>query len=69
MSTSIRVSEATKAKLERIKQTDETYDELLDRLANVEDSMAESAGAWAGTRKAEAARNARDRMRGSFRDP
>jgi len=33
MSTSIRISEETKAKLEAVKQDDETFDELLDRLA------------------------------------
>ncbi|WP_159077012.1 DUF7557 family protein [Halococcoides cellulosivorans] len=32
MSTSIRVSEATKDKLEAIKREDETFDELLDRI-------------------------------------
>lgn len=32
MSTSIRVSEATKAKLEAIKRDEETFDELLDRI-------------------------------------
>jgi predicted CopG family antitoxin len=33
MSTSIRISEETKAKLEALKRDDETFDELLDRLA------------------------------------
>lgn len=33
MSTSIRISEATKQKLEAVKRDDETFDELLDRLA------------------------------------
>jgi len=32
MRTSIRVSEETKRKLEAVKQDDETFDELLDRL-------------------------------------
>ena len=67
MSTSIRVSEATKAKLNRVKREEETFDELLSRLADMEDSMAESAGSWAGTSKAESAFEARERMKGSFR--
>ncbi|QLH79833.1 hypothetical protein HZS55_22160 [Halosimplex rubrum] len=33
MSTSIRISEATKRKLEALKRDDETFDDLLDRLA------------------------------------
>lgn len=33
MSTSIRISEETKRKLEAIKRSDETFDELLARLA------------------------------------
>jgi predicted CopG family antitoxin len=33
MSTSIRISEETKQKLEAVKRDDETFDELLDRLA------------------------------------
>lgn len=33
MSTSIRISKATKQKLEAVKRDDETFDELLDRLA------------------------------------
>lgn len=33
MSTSIRISAETKAKLEAIKRDDETFDELLSRLA------------------------------------
>jgi hypothetical protein len=33
MSTSIRISEKTKQKLEPVKRDDETFDELLDRLA------------------------------------
>lgn len=33
MSTSIRISEATKQKLEAVKRDGETFDELLDRLA------------------------------------
>lgn len=33
MSTSIRISEETKRKLETVKRDDESFDELLDRLA------------------------------------
>ncbi|TQQ79967.1 hypothetical protein EGH24_10855 [Halonotius terrestris] len=33
MSTSIRITEETKRKLEAVKRDDETFDELLDRLA------------------------------------
>ena len=33
MSSSIRISNETKAKLEAVKREDETFDELLDRLA------------------------------------
>jgi len=33
MSTSIRISDETKAKLEAVKREGETFDELLDRLA------------------------------------
>ena len=67
VSTSIRVSEETKEKLERIKRDDETFDDLLSRLADIEDTMADSAGAWAGTDKAAHAREAIDRSRESFR--
>ena len=67
MGTSIRVSETTKAKLERIKRDDETFDELLDRLADIEDTMQASAGAWAGSEKAKYARETRERVRESFR--
>lgn len=67
MSTSIRVSKATKAKLERIKRDDETFDELIDRLADIEDTMQASAGALAGSAKAKYARDPRERVRDSFR--
>lgn len=40
MSSSIRISDETKRKLEAIKRDDETFDELLDRLA-VERSRAD----------------------------
>lgn len=46
MSTSIRISEETKEKLELVKRDDETFDELLDRLAvtRTPDDVAEMAG-------------------------
>lgn len=67
MSTTIRVSDETKVKLERIKREEESFDELLARLADVEDGMKDSAGAWSGTKKAEKAREAVRESRGSFR--
>jgi predicted CopG family antitoxin len=36
MSTSIRLSESTKAKLDRLKREGETHDELIDRLVSHE---------------------------------
>jgi predicted CopG family antitoxin len=56
MSTSVRVSDETKAKLARLKREDESWDEFLDRLANEGSGM--KAGAWEGTDKAEKAREA-----------
>lgn len=67
MSTSIRVSDETKEKLERIKRPDESFDDLLSRLAALEDTMRDSAGAWSGTDKAEGALEAREELRESFR--
>ena len=67
MSTSIRVSEETKATLDRIKREGDRFDELLSRLADTEETMAESAGAWEGTDKAERALDARARMKGRVR--
>ena len=64
MSTSIRVSDETKAKLARLKREDESWDELLDRLASEESSM--NPGVWEGTGKAEPAREAVRRSRESF---
>ena len=64
MSTSIRVSDETKAKLARLKREDESWDEFLDRLASEESSM--NPGVWEGTGKAEAARDAVRRSRESF---
>lgn len=62
--TSIRVSERTKAKLARQKREDETWDELLDRLAGDDDDPIE-VGAWSEA-DAERAREAIDRSRESF---
>ncbi|PSQ10721.1 hypothetical protein BRC93_08400 [Halobacteriales archaeon QS_5_70_15] len=64
MSTSIRVSEETKAKLARLKREDESWDEFLGRLAHEGSTM--NPGAWEGTGKAEAARDAVRRSRESF---
>ncbi len=64
MSTSIRVSDETKRKLEAIKRDDESYDDLLDRLATFERPM--EAGVWAGSSKAAHARDAIKRTRESF---
>jgi predicted CopG family antitoxin len=46
MSSSIRISDETKAKLEAVKREDETFDELLDRLAitRTEKDVREMAG-------------------------
>lgn len=63
MSTSIRVSEDTKRKLERLKREDETFDDLLDRLASDEEPI--EVGAWSEER-ADRAREAVERSRESF---
>jgi hypothetical protein len=44
MSTSIRISEETKRKLEVVKRDDETFDELLSRLATTETDIEERGG-------------------------
>ncbi|QPV61555.1 hypothetical protein I7X12_12360 [Halosimplex litoreum] len=44
MSSSIRISDETKRKLELVKQDDETYDELLARLATTEKDLEERGG-------------------------
>ena len=64
MSTTLRVSDETKAKLEALKDEDETFDELLDRLTSHERPL--EAGAWEGTDKADRARDAVKRTRESF---
>ncbi|QFU84241.1 MULTISPECIES: DUF7557 family protein [Natrialbaceae] len=63
MSTSIRVSDETKAKLDRLKRDDESFDELLKRLASDEEPI--TVGAW-DSDTADRARDAIDRSRESF---
>ena len=63
MSTSIRVSDDTKRLLERLKRDDETFDELLERLAQSERPI--EIGAW-NEEEAERARAAVKRSRESF---
>ncbi|MGM0592674.1 MAG: DUF7557 family protein [Halobacteriota archaeon] len=63
MSTSIRVSDDTKRMLERLKRDDETFDELLERLAQSEEPI--KIGAW-NDAEAEQARDAVKRSRESF---
>lgn len=63
MSTSIRVSDDTKELLERLKQEDETFDELLHRLASEEQPI--NIGAWSAD-EAEQARESVKQSRESF---
>ena len=63
MSTSIRVSDETKALLERLKREDETFDDLLHRLASEEKPV--DVGSWS-SEKADRARDAIDESRESF---
>ncbi|AGB36716.1 DUF7557 family protein [Natronococcus occultus] len=63
VSTSIRVSEETKEKLDRLKRDDESSDELLARLASDEEPIA--VGSW-DSDTADRARDAIDRSRDSF---
>jgi len=63
MSTSIRVSDETKDLLERLKRDDETFDELLHRLASDEEPI--NIGAWSNE-EADEAREAVRRSRESF---
>ena len=63
MSTSIRVSERTKEKLDRLKGDSESFDELLSRLATDEQPI--DIGAW-DSETADRAREAIDRSRESF---
>ena len=63
MSTTIRVSEETKAKLDRLRREDESFDELLDRLASDEQPI--DIGAW-DSDTADRAREAINRSREGF---
>lgn len=63
MSTSIRVSDDTKRMLESLKREDETFDELLERLAQREKPI--DIGAWS-EEEADEAREAVERSRKSF---
>jgi predicted CopG family antitoxin len=63
MSTSIRVTDDTKRMLESLKREDETFDELLERLAQSEKPI--NIGAWS-EEKADHAREAVKRSRESF---
>ena len=63
MSTSIRVSEETKEKLDRLKRDDESFDDLLARLASDEEPI--DIGSWDSDTAARA-RDAIDRSRESF---
>ena len=58
MSTSIRVTDDTKRMLESLKQEEETFDELLERLAKSEKPI--NIGAWS-EEQADQAREAVDR--------
>ncbi|MEF8778489.1 MAG: antitoxin VapB family protein [Natronomonas sp.] len=62
-STSIRVSDDTKRMLESLKREDETFDELLERLAQSEKPI--DVGVWS-EEEAERAREAVKRPRESF---
>jgi predicted CopG family antitoxin len=63
MSTTIRVSEDTKKLLERLKREDETFDELLARIARESNTM--NPGAWS-SEKADAARERLKKSKESF---
>ncbi|SEI80527.1 antitoxin VapB family protein [Halohasta litchfieldiae] len=63
MSTSIRVSDDTKQMLQSLKRDDETFDELLERLAQSEQPI--DIGAWS-EEDADRAREAVKHSRESF---
>ena len=63
MSTSIRVSERTKARLDRLKRDSESFDELLRRLTSEEEPI--EIGSW-DAETAERARQAVSRSREQF---
>ena len=63
MSPSLCVSDKTKSKLSRLKRDDETWDELLSRLADYEEPI--NVGAWS-EEEADRAGEAIERSRDSF---
>lgn len=63
MSPRLFVSDETKSKLSRLKLDDETWDELLSRLADYEEPI--NVGAWS-EEDADSAREAIERSRESF---
>jgi predicted CopG family antitoxin len=65
MSTSIRISEETKQKLEVVKREDETFDELLSRLATTEKDV-EELGGFADDGVVEDMARARDELNDSL---
>ncbi len=66
MPKTIRVTDDTHATLAALKGEDETFDELLSRLAEERRETArEGAGLWAGTDAAEKARARREEMKRS----
>lgn len=69
MSTSIRISEETKRKLEAVKRDGETFDELLDRLAisRTEADVREMAG-FGGEGVATGMKDAREELNDSLED-
>jgi predicted CopG family antitoxin len=63
VSTTIRVDDATKEKLERLKRDDETWTEFLSRLVDDEDPV--DTGSWSPEQAAQA-REQLERSRESF---
>lgn len=60
----IRVTDDTHATLASLKGDDETFDELLSRLAEERrESVRDGAGLWSGTDAAEKARSRREEMK------
>ncbi|WP_415380033.1 hypothetical protein [Halosimplex sp. TS25] len=67
MSSSIRISNETKRKLELVKREDETYDELLARLATTEKDIDERGG-FADDSVVEDMAHAREDLNESLKD-
>ncbi len=67
MSTSIRISEETKRKLEARKKENESFDELLERLARTEKDVEEMAG-WGDEDETEALKEHMDKKREDLSD-